>query len=307
MRNNQSKIAGFVKQIIVNCQLSIVNYSMCCVIVCMYLTLSSCGSKTRKDDQAVAKVGDKYLYFSEMSDIFPKGCSKDDSMTLAKLYIDNWIKTRLLLKKAELNLSSEQLDISEEIETYRTSLLTYKYEDQLLRERLDTTVNDSEIQSYYEANMANFSSEEHVVRAVFIKLPANAPTLWNARRWYVSDREKDVQDLTDYCRTHAVKYDFFDDEWVRWTHIEMELPQKDAATKQLNQYNFFEQRDENFIYLVRIREKKAPGDTAPLVFVKDKVKSIIINKRKLKFISELERNMYNDALSKNQFEIFKIN
>ena len=108
-------------------------------------------------------------------------------------------------------------------------------------------------------------------------------------------------------RSHAVKYDFFDDEWVRWTHIEMELPQKDAATKQLNQYNFFEQRDENFIYLVRIREKRAPGDTAPLVFVKDKVKSIIINKRKLKFISELERNMYNDALSKNQFEIYKIN
>jgi len=41
------------------------------------------------------------------------------------------------------------------------------------------------------------------------------------------------------------------------------------------------------------------------VFVKDKVKSIIINKRKLKFISELEQNIYNDALSKNQFEIYK--
>ena len=300
MQNNRSKIS----EIVVNCQLLIVNYLL---IISMGMIVASCGdSQTRKDDQAVAKVGDKYLYFSEMSDIFPKGCSKDDSMTLAKLYIDNWIKTRLLLKKAELNLSSEQLDISEEIETYRTSLLTYKYEDQLLREKLDTMVHDSEIQSYYEANIANFSSEEYVVRAVFIKLPANAPTLWNPRRWYISDREKDVQDLTDYCRTHAVKYDFFD-EWVRWAYIEMELPQKDAATRQLTQYNYFEQRDKDFIYLVRIREKRAPGDTAPLVFVKDKVKSIIINKRKLKFISELERNIYNDALSKNQFEIFNIN
>ena len=304
MQNNHSKIQVFTKQVIVHCPLSIVH---CLLMVCLGLVLFSCGSKNRKDDQAVAKVGDKFLYFSEMSDIFPKGCSKDDSMALAKLYIDNWIKTRLLLKKAELNLSSEQLNISEEIETYRSSLLIYKYEDQLLRERLDTTVNESEIRSYYEANKDNFSSEEYVVRAVFIKLPANAPTLWKVRQWYVSDREKDVQDLTDYCRTHAVKYDRFDDEWVRWVNVEAEFPQKDAATRQLAQYDRIEQNDGDFFYFARLIEKRAPGDTAPLALVKDKVKNIIINKRKLKFISELERDIYNDALVKKQFEIFKIN
>ena len=286
MRNNPLKIPGFV---------------LYCILI-----LSSCISKTRKDDILVAKVGDKRLYFSEMSDIFPRKCSKDDSLVLAKLYIDNWIKTKLLLKKAELNLSAEQLDITDEIETYRASLLIYKYEDLLLHEKLDTVVLDNEIQRYYEDNKANFSSEEYVVKAVYIKLPTNAPTLWNVRRWYMSDREKDVQDLTDYCRNHAVKYDLFDGEWVQWANIEKELPQKEAATKRMTQYDHMEQQDGNFIYFVRIKEKKAPGDTAPLVFVKDKVKSILINKRKLKFISELKRNIYDDALAKNQFEIYKI-
>ena len=75
----------------------------------------------------------------------------------------------------------------------------------------------------------------------------------------------------------------------------------------MKQYDRIEQQDERFLYLVHIREKRAPGSTAPLEFVRDKVKSIIINKRKLKFISELERNIYNDALEKKQFEIFKIN
>jgi hypothetical protein len=267
----------------------------------------SCSLNTRENDKIVARAGDKYLYFSEMSDIFPKGCSKDDSTALAKLYIDNWIKTRLLLKKAELNLSREQLDISEEIETYRTSLLIYKYEDELLQEKLDTAVLESEIQSYYDANMANFSSEEYVVKAVYIKLPANAPTLWKVRRWYVSDLEKDVQDLTDYCRSHAVEFGFFDDEWVSWAKIEKELPQKESATRQLVQSDRIEQQDGEFNYFVRIKGKRTPGDTAPLVFVRDKVKSILINKRKLKFISELEKNIYNDALVKKQFEIYKIN
>ena len=288
-----------------NSQLKIQGFGWCCM--CIMLMVSSCTSKTRKDDIMVAKVGDKRLYFSEMSNIFPKKCSKDDSLALAKLYIDNWIKTKLLLKKAELNLSAEQLNVTEEIETYRTSLLIYKYEDLLLREKLDTLVLDSEIQRYYEANKANFSSEEYIVKAVYIKLPVNAPTLWNVRRWYLSDREKDVQDLTEYCRSYAVKYDLFDDEWVHWANIEKELPQKDAATRRMTQYDYIEQQDENFIYFVRIKEKRAPGDMVPLVFVKDKVKNIIINKRKLKYISELERDIYDDALAKNQFEIFKIN
>jgi len=266
----------------------------------------SCNLRTKKNDKIVAKVEDKYLYFSEMSDIFPKDCSKDDSMALAKLYIDNWIKTRLLLKKAELNLSADQLNISEELETYRTSLLIFKYEDLLLQEKMDTTVLDSEIKSYYETNIANFSSEECVVKAVYIKLPENSPTLWNVRRWYISDKEKDMQDLADYCQNYAVKYNLFNDEWVLWADIEKELPQKESARRQMTQNGHIEQQDGEFHYFVHIREKRDPGDAAPLVFVKDKVKSIIINKRKLKFINDLERSIYNDALSKNQFEIYHI-
>ena len=294
MQNKQLKIHGFV---------------WCCMcvacVMASVLTFSSC-SKTRKNDKIVAKVGDKYLYFSEMSKIFPKVCAKDDSLALAKFYIDNWVKTKLLLKKAELNLSKEQLNITEAIETYRTSLLIYKYEDLLLREKLDTVVLDTEIQTYYDANKVNFSSEEYAVKAVYIKLPTGAPALWNVRRWYMSDREKDIQDLADYCQNNAVKFDLFDDEWVQWVHIESELPQKEAATKRLTYADNLEQQDDDFIYFVRIKEKRAPGETAPLAFVRDKVKSIIINKRKLKFISESERNIFDDALAKNLFEIYKI-
>ena len=272
---------------------------LCCIIVLLF----SCVSKTKKGDKAVAKVGDKYLYLSEMNDIFPTGCSKDDSLTLAKLYIDNWIKTRLLLQKAELNLSKDQVDISREIETYRISLLIYKYEEYLLREKLDTTVLDSEINRYYEENIANFSSDDYLVKAIYIKLPENSPTLWRIRQLIMSDQEKDVQELTDYCQRYAVQFDFFGNEWIQWAKIE--LPNKEAATKLLANSDRIEQQDGKFTWLVRIKAKKAPGDTAPLVFVKDKVKSIIINKRKLKFISDLEQNIYNDALSKNQFEIYK--
>ena len=279
----------------------------CCIIAVAFILMFSCGSRVGKNDPVVAKVGDKRLFFSQMSDIFPRGISEKDSLALAKLYIDNWIKTRLLLEKAELNLTAEESDVSKEIETYRTSLLIYKYENSMLQEKLDTVVHESEIRSYYEANIANFTSREYAVRAVFVKLPANAPELWNFRRWIASVREDDVQSLIDYCRRNAVKYSFFDDEWTIWENIEREFPQPEAARRQMIQNNRVEQHDDQFIYFVHIRDSRAPGEPAPLVLVRDKVKSIILNKRKLMFLSELRRNIYNDALEKRKFETYKIN
>jgi len=275
-----------------------------CIVAITIIVGFSCTYQARKDDRIVAKVGDKRLYLSEMLHIFPKDCIREDSLTLAKMYIDNWIKTRLLLKKAELNLTAEELNVSKEIEKYRTDLLIYKYEDRMLQEKLDTMVLESEIKSYYETNIANFSSDEFIVRAVFIKLPLTAPTIWSVRRWIASSRESDVQELIDYCYKHAVRYNFYNDEWVLWHNIEAELPNKESATRTMRQFNHIEQQDEHFVYMVHIREKRVPGDPVPLAFVKNKVKSIIINKRKLKFISDLGQNIYNDALAKNQFEIY---
>ncbi len=300
MRNKILEITGF------RLQYTFLTYVMC-VVLCLGLALTACTKTSKKGNKPVAKVGDKYLYFSQMDHIFPKGSTPEDSLSLAKLYIDNWIKTQLLLRKAELNLTEDQSDISEELETYRTSLLIYKYEEQLLGNKLDTAVSKTEIQNYYEANTANFLLDEYAVKALYLKIPVDAPNIKDVKRWYVSDREKDIQDLTHYCYNYANKFDFFNDDWVLWSEIEKVLPQKEAATKLVAQSNKIEQEDNGFIYLVYIKEKRGTGEVTPLNIIKDKVKNIIINKRKLNFISELEYNIYNDALVKKQFEIYKIN
>jgi hypothetical protein len=305
--NNQHHIIAFA----VNCRqalrtrrrLPIVNCLLCFVMI-----FSSCSPpQVKKDDRIVARTKNKVLYFSEMSDIFPKGSTGEDSLSLASLFIDNWIKTQLILEKAKLNLSPEEADISREIEMYSTSLLIYKYEEQLLREKLDTVVPVAEMQAYYERNTNSFLLKDYAVKALYLKIPADAPRIDHVKRWYTSSREKDIEELTRYGYNYALRFEYFNDEWIPWTRITSELPQREAADRQISLYNKIEQEDNGFIYLAHIRDKKKPGEVAPLELVKSEVKSIIINKRKLKFISELERNIYNDALAKKQFEIYKLN
>ncbi|MDR2848266.1 MAG: hypothetical protein LBV39_04090 [Bacteroidales bacterium] len=271
-------------------------------LICLPLIvfLYSC---TTSQEQLVAKVHNKYLYISDIKHIFPKDVSQEDSVSLAKLYIEKWVETQLLLNKAELNLSKEQLNISKELETYRASLLIYKYEEQMLRDKMDTVVSDNELKIYYDAYSANFILDEYAVKASYFKIPANEPQLPKIKRWFASNNEKDAQDLVDYCLEHAMAFENFNDDWVLWSEMAKTIPQSDDVFKKLSYTNRVEIEDKQIIFLINVKEKKAASEVAPLSIVSGKIKDIILNKRKVEFIHHLERNIFNDALSKNQFEI----
>src|SRR6266702_5706169 len=92
------------------------------LLVMIILIMPSCKRRTHEKMQPVAKVYDKYLYLSDIQHIFHEKMPKDDSVSIANSYINTWIKTQLLLNKAEINLPPDQLDVEEQIETYRSSL-----------------------------------------------------------------------------------------------------------------------------------------------------------------------------------------
>ncbi len=268
------------------------------IFVCM-VVFAAC--KRKLDDVPIAKVGDKYLYKSSLANIVSSTTSPKDSLLLTKLFIDNWIETQLLLQKAEINLSDEEKDISKEVETYRSSLLIYRYEEQLLREKLDTVVTKTEIETYYNENKSNFTLGEYAVKVVFLQVPKDVPNIDDVRKWYASNNELEIQKLNKYCLDYNIKHNF-GEEWVLWSSITKEFPQQNEI--QTLPRDRLELSDHDYVYLVSIKDKIAPGEVAPLVVVTNKVKDIIINKRKHRFISELEKNLYNDALAKKQFEIY---
>ena len=97
-------------------------------------------SKDKKPaDHAIAKAYDKYLLDTDLADIIPKGTSLKDSITIIHNYINNWLKQQVVLKKAEDNLTTDQKDVNRKLEEYRNSLITYVYESELIRQKLDTS------------------------------------------------------------------------------------------------------------------------------------------------------------------------
>jgi hypothetical protein len=278
-----------------------------CFLVFVGGMISCKPGKTGSNRIVVAKALNKTLYLDEIRHIFPAKVSKADSISLAQTYIQSWIKTQLILDKAELNLSPEQLDISEQIENYRSSLLIYKYEDQMVKDKLDTVVKDEEISTYYNDNANNFVLEENLVKVVYLKVPKNAPSIDKVKKWYKSDVGEDVRKLEEYAYTYATKYDYFNNNWVSFGLIKAQLPKSiDNEDEFIKTNSTIEQEDDNFYYFVYIREKNTKGSVSPFIFVKSKIKDIILNKRKVKFLNDLENNIYTDAQDHGNFEIVNL-
>lgn len=261
--------------------------------------------ENRGREQVLARVYEKNLYVSDVRDIFPEGISHSDSVIILQNFVDNWVKKQLILQKAELNLTEAQKDVTLQLDEYRSSLLIYKYEQNLIAQKLDTVITREEVNAYYDENPSNFSLDGHIIKCLFIQLPNDAPNLYRIRQLYRSEREEDIQQLESYCYQYAVKYDDFNEEWVPFESIIRELPVEIRNPERYLRYNrYVEQQDSLHRFLVNIREYNLAGTVAPLPYVEGKIRTIILNKRKVQFVNDLENNIYMDALNKGDFTIY---
>lgn len=257
-------------------------------------------------EEPLAKVGDKYLYPSDLPEMLTNGLSREDSSSISDTYINKWIRKQLLLQRAELNISSEQQEeIENQLEETRTSLIIYQYETQMINQKLDTVVEENEILDYYENNMSNFILDENIIKALFVKIPKDAPTISRVRSWYRSDRSEDLTELESYCYQFAEKYDDFDEDWISFDNVLKELPVVINDQERFLRYNtHIENEDSLYHYFINIRAHRLKTTTAPIEYVYDNIKSIILNNRKIQFLIDLENNIFNDALNRGEFEIY---
>jgi hypothetical protein len=277
------------------------------LILCSILLLTGCNSnKKQAKRMPVAEVGKVVLYYDEMPTLIQKGVNESDSVSLYQNYINKWAKRQLLLQRAEDNLSPAlKEEITKQLEETRSNLVIYQYQQQMLLEKLDTVLTDSELENYYAANEKSFMLNSNIVKALFIKLPQETPDLSKIRLLARSNANTDMQQLESLCYQFAEKFDDFDEEWVTMDRLSVELPQNiENEENFLKRNTFFETSDSSSTYLVSIRDYRLRYSLAPFEYVKDDIKRIIWNTRRFEFIQALENGIYNQALKDNSFKIY---
>ena len=65
-----------------------------------------------------------------------------------------------------------------------------------------------------------------------------------------------------------------------------------------------ETEDAQFKYFLKVEEYRISDNVSPLEFVREDIKNIIINKRKVQLAQKLEEDLYEKAKTNKEFEIF---
>lgn len=279
------------------------------VTLFVFIFFSSCGNERpdhEKDEKPIARAGEIYLYPSDIKGVLHGVSSSEDSTEVVKKYINNWIRETLLLQKAEKNLSAEILNINKMVDDYRKSLLTYQYESELVRQKLDTAVSDDEIEKYYEENKTNFELRDNIIKVTYVKVRKNAPKVEKVKDMYKSANTKDRDALTSYCHQYAENFFLDENVWLLFDDVLKEIPIKLYDKEAFLQNNrSIETQDSVYLYFVNIKGFMTKNSISPLSFEKENIRSVIINKRKVEFIKKMREDIFNEAVENKSFEIYQ--
>lgn len=273
------------------------------LLLFLVLGLFSCNFFKKDTDKLLVTVyGDK-LYFSDIQDLISPGLRSEDSLKLVQAICEKWAKEQILVQKAKINLPLVLQDVQAQVESYENSLLIYSYQKELLNQKLDTIVNNDEIESYYEKNKENFILKDAVVRVNYIQLKKEVPYLWRVQRLFKKEDEESKLLLEDYCYQFADDY-YLDDSWLSVDDIFKVLPDS-YTSRNLHKGKSIEFADDDYYYFLHVKKYISKGSVSPLEMVSNQIHSIIINKRKIDFLKHVEMDLYQNALAKNYVQYEK--
>lgn len=256
--------------------------------------------------KAVARVDDKYLYQDELVGIVDQNSTAEDSAARVTSYINSWIRKQLLIAEAMKRININEAEVERKVLDYRYSLIGYEYQNYYIQQHLDDSISEKNIDDYYRTHLDNFVLKQNIVRGTYIKVPRTAPRTGKLKEMIFSDKEKDQNELKSYCLSFSVAYHLGDSSWIAFDKLVVNSPMIEIPNKiQFLKTNpFYETSDTDFLYFLKVDDYKISDNISPLEFVKEDIRNILLNKRKVELARTLEDEVYKNAVKQKNFEIF---
>ena len=243
----------------------------------------------------VAKVYDYELRLDDLAGLVGEGVSVEDSIAIVDNYVDQWVRQKVVLAKAEKNVKD---DFSRQMSEYRNSLLTYAYEQQIVSQLLDTNVTDTEIEEYYEANSEQFLLKNAIVKAVYVAAPKrnSADGKLKSIVYKHQFRDEDIVEMQALATRVGGTGSYDGATWMPFYSLQAVVP-----VTTYNEGLFLKQNraivlaDDSLCWYVRILDYKISDDIAPMELQMDNIRAIILNHRKLEIINRLQADLFKEA------------
>ena len=274
-------------------------------IILLFLFFSCDYYFKNQSNSDLARVDDEYLTKNEIESIFENSTNFMDSTMVLNNYINNWAANKLLIQRALLNLPQENQDkIQDLVDDYKRDILINTYIDAMINENMNLEVTTYELDSLYDNYRETFKLTEELFKIRFIYISNLNPDISlfkkKLRRFNLDDAR-----YLDSLSFQFNRFSLNDSIWKNKNEVFYQLPN----LKKLNKYmlkksNFIEIKDSLGLYLINIKDMLKVNQYAPLDYVSETLKRMVINKRKSVFIDQLRKDITKDAIKNKSFEVY---
>ena len=274
-------------------------FSIFLLTSCDYLLVQE---KEDNASEIIAIVNTDKLFKEDLKDVLPRNISKEDSLIIVKSFIQDWAVNKLLLKGAANNNTSASLrNINKLVQDYKESLLINNYKKELIKQQLDTVISNDEVEQYYLVNNENFKLNEVLVKSKYLYFNYTINDQKEIVKLFKSDKINDAEELERQQLSFKI-YQLNDSIWTELDKVLLKLPF--SKENLLKKSKFIQKQDSLGLYLVAIKDVLNRNDIAPLSYIKSTIKEMILHKRKIELIREIEKIIVKDATKNNNFKIY---
>lgn len=273
-------------------------------IFLLALFMVTCSGNKAQDEtvKAIAIAGNEKLGEEEFKKSFISGTTVKDSSFMAKQIIERWATETLFYQEALQKLNEEELNIDQQVEEYKKSLVNYIYQTKLVEANLDTLVSKEEIENYYNEHRNNFILRENIVKVNYLKIAIKAKDLDKIKRLLHAVNPKDQETLKNLCVQNAENFFMNDSTWLLLEDIKKEIPKlRDEPDFNLSTGRVVEFSDDAYYYYLKVKDMKVKNGLSPINFERRNIHNFIVNNRKIQLIREYKQLLLEKATAGKQF------
>lgn len=260
--------------------------------------------KKAEDEKIIVQYGEHFLTDRDIRLILPKDVSKEDSAKLVKTYIEEWVKKKAIVDKAEENIDELTLkEIDNKMVEYRQDLLINAYNNYLIEKNLKDSLPENEILAYFEKHKESFPLSKDIVQYRYVSV--NKSDESRAERLFNSGNDEDFDELMKIVLTSGNHYHDKDSVWYGADVLLAQIPMLNGAEnlRELLNRRRLKITNDSLVTMVKILKLKPKGSEAPFNFVKPTIKNLLLNKRKLNLLGDLQKQLYKEAINNNEIKI----
>lgn len=262
------------------------------------LCIASCHpnkEKATNNEDIIVNLHGKTLSKNDIKAIIPGGLSKEDSVAMAKKYIQQWINKELLYRHAVNNLK-DTAKIKEKVQDFKKQMYVYELESQYVDYELDTMVSYDEIKAYHKKHLDSYLLDKIAVKAHYMIMDAEVQSYYKELDKVRRAKPGDMDILYDAVKRTNKTVVEHNQKWIYFDELLDEInSNKNPEVEEGLNKGYFAVEDSINRYIVKITDVAMSGDTMPVDLIENKISHIIINKRKQALLTELKNQLFQDA------------